>query len=321
MTFDQILGHDAQKDLLRRALNSGRLAHAYLFEGPEGVGKRLMALALVRAVFCENGSGCGNCTACRKIDHNNHPDLHIVEPEGSFIKIEQVRDLQKELSYRPLEARQKICLIDGADLMNPAAGNALLKTLEEPQGHTLMVLLSCRPEALLTTIRSRCQRIPFSRLPYRLLLNVLRDRLEIDDREAHLLAALSEGSLNKALGKDRDFYTQKRPVLLKRLLGLSLGNMAPLMELAQEIAEDKESCPDFLEILLAFYRDALLAQQGRPENEWVNLDLKDGIRHLATQTTDMLLVQIESIEACRQQIQRNVNRQLAIEVLLERLVA
>ena len=131
MTFARILGHERQKDILRRALAGGRLAHAYLFEGPEGVGKRLMALALVRAVFCPEG-GCGVCAACRKVDHHNHPDLHLLEPDGTLIKIEQIRAIQKELSYRPLEARKKVCLIDSADRMNQAAGNALLKTLEEP---------------------------------------------------------------------------------------------------------------------------------------------------------------------------------------------
>ena len=114
MTFSQILGHDRQKDILRRAVASGRLAHAYLFEGPEGIGKRLMALALVRAVFCQDGKGCGSCSACRKVDHHNHPDLHLLEADGASIKIEQIRSLQKELSYRPLEAPKKVCLIDGS---------------------------------------------------------------------------------------------------------------------------------------------------------------------------------------------------------------
>ncbi len=322
MTFAQILGHDRQKDILRRAISSDRLAHAYLFEGPEGVGKRLVALALVRAVFCLEGTGCGNCSACRKVDHHNHPDLHLLEAEGTLIKIEQVRALQKELSYRPLEAPKKICLIDGAEKMNPAAGNALLKTLEEPSGEALLILLSAKPEKVLSTIRSRCQRLPFSRLPQQLLQQVLIERLEVDEVQGHILAALSEGSFKKAFGKDRDLYLEKRRSLLKAVTALSPGSILPLFELAEEIAEDKDRLGEILDILQAFYRDLLLHKHGRPESEMVNLDLADKIRRVAARASvPALLRKLEAIDASRHQLERNVNRQLAMEVLLLRLAA
>jgi DNA polymerase-3 subunit delta' len=130
VTFAQIIGHDRQKDILRRALAGGRLAHAYLFAGPEGVGKRLMALAVARVLFCSVGTGCGECAACRKLDHRNHPDLHVLEPDGNSIKIEQVRAIQRDLSLRPVEGSRKVCLLEAAETMTTAAANALLKTLE-----------------------------------------------------------------------------------------------------------------------------------------------------------------------------------------------
>jgi DNA polymerase-3 subunit delta' len=322
MTFSQILGHDRQKVILRRAFDSDRLAHAYLFEGPEGIGKRLMALALVRIIFCQDGSGCGNCSACRKVDHHNHPDLHLLEADGASIKIEQIRGLQKELSYRPLEAPKKVCLIDGAEKLNLAAGNSLLKTLEEPTGNTLLILITARPESVLSTIRSRCQRLPFVRLPQEKLRQVLLERLGVDETQGHILTALSEGSFKKALGKDRDLFIEKRRTLLKSLTALSSGSIVPLFELARELSEQKEQLPEILEIFQAFYRDLLLFQYGRPAEELVNIDLIDKIRRIAgRETIPSLLNKLDAITASRRQLERNVNRQLAMDVLLMRLAA
>ncbi|MDY0268024.1 DNA polymerase III subunit delta' [Trichloromonas sp.] len=322
MTFSQIIGHERQKDILRRALAHGRLAHAYLFEGPEGVGKRLMATALVRALFCAEGTGCGRCPACRKIDHHNHPDLHILEADGQTIKIEQVRALQKELTFRPLEGPRKVCLIDGAERMNAAAANSLLKTLEEPSGDALLILLSSRPESILSTIRSRCQRLPFTRLPQARIKEVLLERMELDPTQGHILAALSEGSFKKALGKDRDLYLEKRRELLKSLTALAPSRVLPLFELANTLAEEKDRLFEILDIFQAFYRDLLLYRQGRPEDELVNIDLAEKIRRVASrESLPSLLTKLDAIEAGRRHLERNVNRQLAVEVLLMRLAA
>lgn len=322
MTFAQIHGHTRQKDILRRALASGRLAHAYLFEGPEGIGKRLMALALVRAIFCQDGSGCGTCSACRKVDHNNHPDLVTVSPDGASIKIEQIRALQKELAFCPLEADRKVCLIDGAEKLGPAAGNALLKTLEEPASRALLILLSPLPESVLGTIRSRCQRLPFARIPREEIETVLRDRLDLDASDGHVLAALADGSFDRALGRDRELHLEQRRELLKRLTALSAGSIIPGFELARALADDKERLPEILEIFRSFYRDLLLYRHGAPEQELVNVDLLEKIRRVAgRETVSSLLRKLDALAACQQQLARNVNRQLAVEVLLLRLAA
>lgn len=320
--FSRILGHERQKDLLQRAVAAGRLPHAYLFEGAEGVGKRLMALALTRMLFCGNGNSCGDCPACQKVDHHNHPDLHQIAPDGNYIKIEQIRALQKELSYRPLEASHKVCIIDGAEKMNPAAANALLKTLEEPRPGTLLMLLTPAPDAVLPTIRSRCQRLPFARISRDRLQEVLAEQLQIEETQAHILAALSEGSFKKALGKDRELYLQRRRELLKKLAGLSPGSVIPLLDLAQHIADDKEALFDILEIIQAFYRDLLLLEHGRPVDDLVNIDMLETL-DLASRREDAatLLRKLNALLEARRHLERNVNRQLAMEVLLLRLVA
>ena len=322
MTFDSIIGHERQKDILRRALAHRRIAHAYLFEGPEGVGKRLMALALARALLCEEGSGCGTCPSCRKVDHNNHPDIHLLDADGSTIKIDQVRALQQELALRPLEGDYKICLIDGAEQFYPAAANALLKTLEEPQPNTLIILLTSRPESLLSTIRSRCQRLPFQRLPKALLAEVLADRLSLGEIEARILAALSDGSLKKALGQNRDLYLERRHELIRSLSALSTGSIVPLFKLADELAAEKEQLPEILEIFQAYFRDLLLLRHGRPEEDLVNFDLRESLhRQVEYETTEGLLQKLQALDAGRYYLQRNVNRQLALEIMLLRMTA
>lgn len=322
MTFDQILGHDRQKDILRRALANGRLAHAYLFTGPEGIGKRLMALALARAIVCHEQRGCGHCPGCRKIDHQNHPDLHLLEPDGSSIKIEQIRIFQRELSLKPLEAPRKICLIEQAEAMTVGAANALLKTLEEPRGDTLLVLLSAQPNRLLETIRSRCQPLPFTRHPNSRIQKELEKQLGIGATESHVLAALSEGSFKKAFGKDRELYLEQRRELLKTLTGFSSGSILPILDFAEQLASDKVVLPDILEIFQAFYRDVLMTLQGRSDEELVNLDLKDKVRRVSNrESVAAILAKLDALLEVRRQLDRNVNCQLAMEVLLLKLAA
>ena len=322
MTFDQILGHSSQKEILRRAVRSRRLAHAYLFDGPAGIGKQLVALALTRAVVCDAGTGCGNCVACRKVDHHNHPDLHLLEPDGASIKIEQIRDLQKELSYRPLEATKKICIIDSADRMNPAAGNALLKTLEEPSGDALIILLSSHPERILPTIRSRSQRLPFQRLSQDLIKSVLVQQPGLDATHAHILASLSEGSFKIALGKDHDLYLEQRKAIIRRISALSINDIVPLFELAQHLADNKEQLQDILEILQIFYRDLLTYKHYAGEEQLVNIDLLEEIRRAAQRHDQRtLLDKLESLARTRRLLERNINRQLAVENLLLELAA
>jgi len=322
MTFDRIIGHSRQKDILRRALAGDRLAHAYLFEGPEGIGKRLMAAALARALFCVNGNGCGDCIPCRKIDHNNHPDLTVVEPDGTQIKIEQIRELQRTLALRPVEAPRRICLIDQAERMNAASGNALLKTLEEPIGATVLVLISSRPDALLTTVRSRCQRLPFARIAQAQIEAALRSQRQLDPQQAHVLAALSGGSFRQALDRDPSVGIDQRRDLLKAVTALSSGSVLPTLELAETLAGDKELLPEKLEILLSFYRDLLLHHNGLPDASLVNIDLTEKIHRVAArEDTVSLLRKLEAIGTCRRNLDRNVNAQLNMEVLLLRLAA
>src|SRR5512136_168368 len=193
MPFSEIIGQDRAVDALRAALRRGGLHHAYLFAGPEGVGKGMAARLLAQAANCErdDGDACGACPPCRKIARGVHPDVLIVERERDMaragrwepkggrtpsrdIVVDQVRELvDRRLSLRRFEGRRRVVVVDPADAMNPQAQNAILKTLEEPPPDTTLVLVASGADALLPTVRSRCLRLAFSPLPEAMLVERL----------------------------------------------------------------------------------------------------------------------------------------------------
>ena len=207
---------------------------------PKESANALLLLHWPKCSFAQAEIVVANCPACRKIDHHNHPDLHQINVDGSSIKIEQIRALQKELSYRPLEASYKVCIIDGAEKMNLPAANALLKTLEEPRAQTLLILLTPTPDASCQPSAHAVKAFLSLGIPKEKLQEVLVEQLKIDDTQSHILATLSEGSFKKALGKDRELYLQRRRDLLKNLAALSPGSVIPLLDLAQKLAEEKD---------------------------------------------------------------------------------
>lgn len=317
MPFSHILGQNSAISILQRSLATGRLAHAYLFEGTEGVGKKATALALIEAVFCGKEEGCGACPSCRKIAALQHPDLHLVEPDGAFIKIDQIRDLQKDLSYRPFEAPKKACIIDGAERFNQAAGNALLKTLEEPPGNALIILVTAQSSGVLPTILSRCQRLHFQTLPEETIAAYL-GRNGIDGEAARIAASLAGGSMKKALEISKETTLSDRKQFLERLTGLSLREITPLFSAAEELAADKDKVMELLELLTSFLRDILLLKGGG--DGIVNADLLPILEREAGRLSQTgIMERIGHVAAARQALLRNVNARLTLEVLFMRL--
>jgi DNA polymerase-3 subunit delta' len=321
MAFANIVGHERQKKQLRQAWSSHRLAHAYLFTGTEGIGKRLMAMALIRLIFCDNQTGCGNCPACHRLDHNNHPDLHLVEPEGNQIKIEQVRQLRQDLAHPPTQAPRRACIIDNAERLNAAASNALLKTLEEPRQDTIIILITSSPEQLISTIKSRCQLLPFQRLEQKMIAAILAEH-NSDDSNSTIIAALSAGSLKQALGNDSEYYSEQRQSILKEIYALNPNSVVPRLDLAERLANDKEQIDNLLLILLSYYRDIFLLKNQASPALIINVDMTKQLeRQIQRETLLSAQNKLQAILDCHQQIARNVNKQLALDVLLIRLTA
>ena len=313
MPFSDIIGQTAPLSVLRRSMAAGRIAHAYIFNGIEGCGKKKTALAFVEAIFCNGVDGCGSCPTCRKVAALQHPDLHIIEPDGAFIKIDQIRDLQKELSYRPFEAQKKVCIMEAADKLNPAAGNAFLKTLEEPPGNALLILLTTNMEAVLPTILSRCQTLSFTPLSFEIIDEYLR-MTGVPAETARISASLAGGSLQKALEISMEDSLQKRGDILKKIDSLSQEEITPLFTLAEELGNERNKALEILDMLTLFWRDVLLMQSGIPDP--VNSDILPLLRTKAARSTpEKTMEKIELISRSRKALQRNVNPRLALEVL------
>lgn len=317
MPFSDVIGQDRPISVLKRSIALERVAHAYLFSGIEGCGKRKTALAMVQAVFCGKEDACGTCSSCRKVASGQHPDLHILEPDGAFIKIDQVRELQKELAYRPFEAPKKACIIDGAEKLNLSSGNALLKTLEEPPGNALMILITAERSAVLQTILSRCQTLDFQPLPAELIEGRLV-REQFPAEAARVAASLSGGSLSRAVEIATDGVLEGRVNFLERVLALNLKDINSLFAAAEEFAADKEGLPGLLELLLSFLRDVLIYRS--TPDALTNADLVQLVAREAGRCSEARSIDlIERLVAMRRMLVRNVNARLALEVFFMRL--
>ena len=271
MSFKNIKGQDKAVNLLRAYFEQARLEGAFLFTGPEGIGKKMTAITLAKALNCDshNSDACDVCASCKKIEAAQHPDIHLIDDSEGEIKIDFIRTLQKEISLRPYEARKKVFLIDNAHRLNQEASNALLKILEEPPKSSLIILTSDKPRLLFKTILSRCKPIKFTALPRHELEEVLANDYALGRSAAHFLSYFCEGRLGMALRlKETDFIKEKNAVIDRFVSG-------PKLDISG--LTDKEVIRGDLNILAAWFRDVYLLKAGIDPSLAVNLDRKSDL--------------------------------------------
>jgi DNA polymerase-3 subunit delta' len=266
MLLTELAGQDHAVALLLRAVAAGRVPHAYLFDGPPGVGKRSAAIGLGLALACPvaPGQGCGTCDVCRRILGGNHPDVRVIVPATAQILIDQAQEIVQLASGRPHEAPARVIVLDEADRLNPNAANCLLKTLEEPFPGTHLVLVTTAPDRLLPTIRSRTQRVRFIPVRAATLVAIATQR-GADGKRAETAAALAGGSVARLwelLGADGDQSVWQVVSDLRRAAGA--GDMGAIFDAASAVGdkESKEGLPEALALLGRFYRDALASAVG-----------------------------------------------------------
>ncbi len=330
MPFSDVIGHDRAKTLLRAAIVNNRVAHAYLFHGPDRIGKRLLARRFIQAMTCDTAPGpdgpeaCGRCRSCQQFEQQSHPDWCVIEPDRSgatpVIKIEDIRELESRLIYRPLLAPRKFCLIDDAERMNIGAANALLKTLEEPPGHALLILVSSRPYALPATIRSRCQALRLTAPAVSVTAAALTRVRGLSATDANVLASVTEGRLGEALSSDLTSLREQHDTMATVTSPKALRSISTILTTAETLAKGEESAADTLDRLATWIHDVALTQIGAEADRLTHRGHERELQ-AAAQSADLdrLLALLSEIETFQRNSSRNLNAQLMLEHILLRL--
>jgi DNA polymerase-3 subunit delta' len=332
--LSDIRGQAHAIETLHRALAQGRVHHAYLFSGPDGVGKAMAAHALAQALLCQRpvagtADACGRCSGCLRAASGEHPDLHVVrrreKDDGSLeaqLKVEQIRELQQSLTYKAYEGARRIVVLHDAERMNASTANALLKTLEEPGAETHFVLVSSAPNLLLPTILSRCQRVRFGPLPRAFVAEHLAQHAELPLEHADLVAGLAEGSIGRGLRLAESPLLAERAALLGRVDDPEgRRNVPEVLALAEQLAQKKPELPLFFQLLRTWYRDLLLVQRGLEGERLVHRDQRERLHSRAERLpASELLDRLGRINDTERAIEQMANARLSLETLLLRLV-
>jgi DNA polymerase III subunit delta' len=324
MSFHDIYGHEKKIEIIRKILIKKRIAHAYLFSGIQAIGKKTLAREFIKAINCEKSEhlhdACDECPSCRKIDRESHPDVFSVEAEGQFIRIDAIREMQKRMTCKPLEARMRGFIIDDADKMNDQSANALLKMLEEPSPSNVLILVTSRPYYLLPTIVSRCQHMRFNPLSPETVAKFLVHRADMDHQRAILVAALSGGSIGNAIQLDQEDITAYRAELLRLLSGTRREDPFSLMNFASFLGQGKKEIKQGLNILGTFFRDALVFKESGRSEMLINRDNFSYIEDVASRLSgEQILQNMAQVEKAGQILEQNVNKSLTLETMAFKL--
>lgn len=320
MNFDQIRGHRKILELLTRVVHTKRLAHAYVFSGLEGIGKRLTALALAKNLLCSSGGGksCGTCSACIQVDRGSHPDLMIIEPEKGVITIDCIRNLKRELSRKSFSGGYKVCLIDDAEKMNLQSENALLKTLEEPTPDTVIILITGKPYRLLPTVLSRCQHLKFQPLAlFDASELIMAGVAGVEREDSLLMASLTGGSPGKAFTLKVGQLKGLRDSWINQSKFFARSEDEKFFVKEENFLSDKEDVDLKLNLLRLWYRDLVLYKI------YGNVDCvlnKDKTEEIASQSSafslEKLLNALLGTENYSTKLEYNANPQLTLEAIL-----
>ncbi|PRX26444.1 DNA polymerase III delta prime subunit [Orenia metallireducens] len=323
MSFNQIIGQDLAKTILKNALVQQRLSHAYLFTGEEGLGKDSTAFEFTKAINCQenDNDSCNHCISCRKANNKNHPDIKEIYPDGAFIKIDQIRKLQQEILYKPYESKKKVYIIHQADKMNTQAANSLLKTLEEPPSYAIIILITNNLNKLLPTIISRCQLIRFQLVADDIIKDSLIQDYDVSEEEATLFTTLAGGRYRFALEwvENIDKVEERREILK---IANSLKDLTRIesFEFVQKLLDERDKVNLILDMILTWYRDLLMVKLGQNKN-LINIDyynkLSDEAKEWRVEGIEAIIRLIEDSSNIINNL--NVNLQLALEVLFLRL--
>lgn len=314
-----VIGHEWAVLNLDRAVSEQRIAQSYLISGPAHIGKTTLARALAMALNCESRTNRPDltCRSCKLIQADHHPDVQVIEPDGLRLKIDQVRALQHDLALSPIEGKFRVAIFDQFELATTEAQNALLKTLEEPPGYAVLVVLATDPELLLPTIVSRCQLLTLRPLTIGQVHQALTEHWGVETDRAQLLAHLSGGRLGWAVEAAKNpARLEARSKLLDDLVKLLKSDRVTRFAYAEEITRKPDLAREAIETWQTWWRDVMLAAN-HAQAELINIDRVSDIQSIA-QRIDLHRAQA-AVEACAKatwQLDHNATARQVVEVLL-----
>lgn len=322
MSNKKIIGHEKEIAYFKGLVKEQKLPHAIMLEGKIGIGKYTLGHQLATSILCDTKSGdvCGVCRNCIKMAHDNHPDYLMIEPEGTQIKNAQIEAFQDFINIKPYDGDYKTIVIKDADKMNASSQNRILKTLEEPPLHVIIILLTTNSEALLPTVLSRCQIIKLNGLHQELIIQYINENYEIDHPE--VIAKLADGSIGRAIEYiTSENFTQiqeKTKIVLK---AIDKKEKAKLLEQLAYFSEEKENIQKLLDYMILWYRDILLFKQAKAKHLLIHSESLDFIKKLARNLTlSKIIHNIEVIETTKKKLRQHGHYELTLEVMLIQLL-
>ena len=320
--FGDIVGHEQVISHLKNAISMGKVSHAYILNGPEGAGKRMIAEAFARALQCENHDteGCGKCRSCHQAESRNHPDIIYVNHEKpNTISVADIREqINGTIDIKPYNttSRYKVYIVDEAEKMNEQAQNALLKTIEEPPAYAVILLLTTNADAFLQTIRSRCVTLELKAVAEEKIHNMLMRNYQVVDYKADVCVAFAQGNVGKAiLLAGSQTFNELKDQTIRLVRKLRDTEVADIMSEVKAI-EEFEQIDDFFDLLLLWYRDVLIYKASGSD---AKLIYKDQANEIARQAEDCFFDGLnrilDGISQARQRLHFNVNQDMTLELL------
>lgn len=320
--FSDILGHETIKANLRKAIKLNKVSHAYMLVGETGMGKKTFANALALSLLCEKAdvNGCMSCHACKQMISKNHPDcIYVTHEKPGSIGVEDIRrQINDTVSIRPYSSEYKIYIVDEAEKMTGQAQNALLKTMEEPPGYVVLLLLSTNQEAFLPTVLSRCVQITLKPLKDSMIKEYLIQNMEIKEQEGDIYAAFARGNLGKAINMaSSEDFKLLHSELLFLLKNLKQMNISELLQFIRRLREEGIDLYECLEFLQLWYRDVLMFKVTRDVNLLIFKDEYTVINEISKNSGyEGLETILSAIDKARIRLDANVNTELVLELML-----
>ena len=328
MQFKDIIGQKQIKDHLQGALRDKKVSHAYLINGEAKSGKMMMAQAFVQALFCENGidEACGECPACKKVEHKNHPDfIYVTHEKPNTISVKEIREqLVEDLEIRPYSASHKVYVIEEAEKMSREAQNALLKSLEEPPEYGVILLLTNNASSLLSTIRSRCVTLNIRPVEEReAVRKILIKEYQMPEYEAEDILNFAQGNVGKAIAlATGEEYRQMMDDVLALASRIHDFDQARIREKAHDLAEANRKggldLKEYFDLLVLWYRDVLLYKAtSNPEQIYFKNRIREIKRQSARGRYSDLKEVIDSIDRTGKLLRSNIDAELSLTMLMQ----